>query len=79
MNDVQIYVGLLSTTLTQQQASIGSIHSVGWGDLAVSSSPRPWIDVFALPQKFNMAVTESDADTKVQRNVPRFCTRSICG
>ena len=24
---------------------------------AVSSSPRPWIDVFALPEEFNMAVT----------------------
>ena len=93
--------------------------------LAVSSSSRPWIDVFALPGKFNMAVTESDLEPKVrkmsitfftdcatpelsmrawnwnvtdskknyflpdyspiysdmtvQRNIPRFCTRSICG
>ena len=31
--------------------------------LAVASSPRPWIDVFALPEKINMAVTESDLDT----------------
>ena len=86
-----------------------------------SSSPRPWIDVFVLPEKSNMAVTESDPDPKIrkmsitdcatselnmqtwswnvtdckkkyfwpdypaifsvmtlQRNVPRFCTRSIC-
>ena len=28
--------------------------------LAVSYSPRPRIDVFALPEKSNMAVTESD-------------------
>ena len=35
--------------------------------LAVSSSPRPWMDVFALPEKSNMAVTESDPDTKVRK------------
>ena len=34
--------------------------------LAVSSSPRLWIDVFALPEKLNMAVTESNADPKVR-------------
>ena len=36
-------------------------------NLAVSTSPRPWIDVglFAIPEKFNMAVTESDLDPKV--------------
>ena len=82
---------------------------IGWR-LAVSSSPRPWIDVSALPEKFNMAVTESDLsagcelsmracnwnvtdseknifdlniqgqvlDMTAQRNVPRFCTGSIC-
>ena len=33
--------------------------------LAVSSSTRPWMDVFALPEKSNMAVTESDPDPKV--------------
>ena len=33
--------------------------------VAVSSSPRPWIDVFVLPEKSNMAVTESDPDLKV--------------
>ena len=32
----------------------------------VSSSPRPWIDVFALPEKCNMAVTERDLDPKVR-------------
>ena len=36
-------------------------------DIAVSSSPRPWIDVFALPEKFNMALTESDLDPKIQK------------
>ena len=35
--------------------------------LAVSSSLRPWIDVFALPEKLNMAVTESNADPKVRK------------
>ena len=35
--------------------------------LAVSSSSRPWIDVFSLPEKFNMAVTESDLDPKVRK------------
>ena len=34
--------------------------------LAVSSSPRPWIDVFALLEKFHMAVSESDPDPKVR-------------
>ena len=40
--------------------------------LAVSSSPRPWIDVFALHEKSNMAVTESDPDPKVRKNVHNF-------
>ena len=35
--------------------------------LAVSSSPRPWMHVFALPEKSNMAVTESDPDPKVRK------------
>ena len=35
--------------------------------VAVSSSPRQWIDVFALPEKFNMAVTENDLDAKVRK------------
>ena len=26
---------------------------------------KPWIDVFALPEKFNMSGTESDPDPKV--------------
>ena len=34
--------------------------------IAVLSSPRPWIDVFALPEKFNIAVTERDLDPKVR-------------
>ena len=39
----------------------------GTPSLAVSSSPRPWIDVFASPEKFNMAVSESDLDHKVRK------------
>ena len=35
--------------------------------VAVSFSPRPRMDVFALPKKSNMAVTESDPDPKVQK------------
>ena len=35
--------------------------------VAVSSSPRPWMDVFALPEKSNMAVTESDPEPKVRK------------
>ena len=31
-------------------------------DSAVLSSPRPWIYIFALPEKSNMAVTESGLD-----------------
>ena len=34
--------------------------------LAVLSSPRPWIYIFALPEKFNTAVTESNLDPKVR-------------
>ena len=33
--------------------------------LAVSSSPKPWLDVFDLREKSNMAVTESDPDPRV--------------
>ena len=35
-------------------------------NVALSSSPRPWMDVFALPEKSNMAGTESDPDPKVR-------------
>ena len=35
--------------------------------VAVSSSPRLWMDVFALPEKSNMAVIESDPDPKVRK------------
>ena len=35
--------------------------------LAVSFSLSPWNDVFALPEKSNMAVTESDPDPKVRK------------
>ena len=36
---------------------------------AVSSSPRPWVDVhvFALPEKSNIAVTERDLDPEVRK------------
>ena len=34
--------------------------------VAVSSSARPWMDIFALSEKSNMAVTERDPDPKVR-------------
>ena len=34
---------------------------------AVSSSPRPWMEVFALPEKSNMAVSDCDPDPKVRK------------
>ena len=34
--------------------------------VAVSSSARPWIDVFDFPEKFNKAVTKSDHYPKVR-------------
>ena len=40
---------------------------LAWDCLAVLSSPRPGMDVFALPEKSNMAVTKSDPDPKVQK------------
>ena len=43
---------------------------------AVSSSPRPWVDVFALPEKSNMAVTESDPDPKVRKMSVTFNDRA---
>ena len=33
----------------------------------MSSSPKLWIDVFALHEKFNIAVTEGDLDPKVRK------------
>ena len=42
--------------------------------LAVSSTPRPWIDAFGLPEKFNMAATESDLDSKVRKmSITFYC------
>ena len=35
------------------------------GEIAVSFSARPWLDVFALPEKSNKALPESDPDPKV--------------
>ena len=50
------------------------LHFIGSAcgrDLAVSSSPRPWIAVFVLPEKestfFKMAVTKSDLDPKIRK------------
>ena len=40
------------------------VHTHAGLNLDVSSSSRPWIDAFALPGKFNMAVTENDLDPK---------------
>ena len=40
--------------------------------VAVSPSPRPWMDVFAPPEKSNMAVTESDPDPKVGKMAITF-------
>ena len=40
--------------------------------VAWPSYPRQWIDVFVLPEKFNAAVTESDIDPKVRKNVHNF-------
>ena len=41
------------------------LHRLAPLPFAVSSFPRP--DVFALPEKSNMAVTESDPDPKVRK------------
>ena len=38
--------------------------------------PRPWMDVFALPEKSNMAVTESDPDAKVRNDLCDDCATS---
>ena len=47
-------------------------------NLAVSSTSRPWIDVFALPEKFNMAATESDLDPKVRKmTITFYCLRDL--
>ena len=35
--------------------------------IAVSSSARQWIDVLALTENSNMAVTENDPDPKVRK------------
>ena len=58
--------------MTPQDVTSSAVRSLDldhqtFSSLAVSSSPRPWIDVFALPEKFNMAVTESDLDPKVRK------------
>ena len=54
----------LSSSGWNQCVDIDVNFAQGLYGLAVSSFPRPWIDVFAIPEKFNMAVTESDLDPK---------------
>ena len=44
-----------------------NIYCADGETLAVSSSPRPWIDVFASSEKSNMAVTESDPDPRSEK------------
>ena len=41
-------------------------------NLAMSSTQRSWIDVFALPGKLNIAVTESDLDRKDRKMSTTF-------
>ena len=44
--------------------------------IAVSSSSRPWMDVFALPEKSKMAVTETsegDPDPKARKTLMTVC------
>ena len=45
---------------------------IGVMGVAVSSFLKPWVDVYALPEKINMAVTESDPDPKVRKNAHNF-------
>ena len=52
--------------LSREQA-IHNTMGRGHISVAVSSSTRPWVDVFALPEKSSMAVTESDTDHKVRK------------
>ena len=62
--DVGPTVDQRTPTLIQRLVSAGlPIHMY----IAVSSSPRPSMDVFALPEKSNMAVTESNPDPKVRK------------
>ena len=60
---------LRSRTALLHNHGYPGVHHRGLGTarstLAVSSSPRSWIHEFALPEKFNMAVTENDLDPKV--------------
>ena len=43
------------------------VIGTGGGRVAVSSTPRPWIDVFALLEKFNMVVIESDPEARSEK------------
>ena len=40
--------------------------------IAVAPSPMPWMDVFAIREIFNMAVTESGLDPQGPKNVLNF-------
>ena len=72
-NIYELTLSYTNPTPGQRLVFTGHGHNVGLGLmlahslLAMSSSPRPWIDVFALPKKFNMAVTESDLEHKVRK------------
>ena len=63
---------LKSKQLSRPKAVTARKQSLPFGvarqSFAVSSSPRPWMDVFALPEKSNMAVTERDPDPKVWKS-----------
>ena len=60
---LEVYILHASKSFVKMHIHMSS--SVNVFRLAVLSSPRLWIDVFALPEKSNMAVTESDPDPKV--------------
>ena len=58
----------LDVLLTTNEVVIllwGIYNQIPYAHQAVSSSPRPSIGVFALPETFNMAVTRSDLDPNV--------------
>ena len=53
---------------THSQCYVLSPTRGGGGSVvAVSSSPRPWMDLFDLLEKSNIAVTESDPDPKIRK------------
>ena len=58
----------------RSQVRFGEAMHAGEFPIAVSSSLRPCIDIFALLEKCNMAVTESDLDPKVCLRNLTVCT-----